>query len=104
MKSARSNRGPIIPVTLKEVYEQTGTYAAKLLISSAFSSTVDAVKVDMRDPDGMSMDMSYKRWGTKLNIEFKITDDTPDGVAIIDIRMTSAGKETVERFDCWIIK
>lgn len=92
-------------MTLREVYAHKGEYTAKLIIDPKESQDIDSVRVDMRNSDGHAMDFTAKRWGTKLTVSFVIDDQTPDGVAVIDVTLSGRDwPETRERFDLWIIK
>lgn len=102
MRQSKS-RPTIVPVTLREVYTCPGDYSAKLLVGSARSRRIDDVEVTMTGPDGRSMLIDARRWGTKLNLEFNVADDTPDGVAIIEVRLIEGSTVVTERFDCWLI-
>ena len=101
----RHQRGIVSPSNLREVYAYPGEQAAKFMIDPSESPGIDQVEMRMTNSDGLPMDFSFKRWGTKLNLSFLIDERTPDGVAIVDVtlRGRSIG-EVRERFDCWIIK
>lgn len=93
-----------MPVTLREIYPSVGKYSAKLLIKPTVSSGVLDFSVTMRDADGVEMPIGSKRWGTKLNVNFEITDRTPDGVALIEIKLRCRDRTFVERQAVWVIK
>lgn len=104
MRTGKKSRGSITPVVLDEVYAQIGNYSAKMMIDPVVSSWVDTANVSINNSDGSPVETEFKRWGTKLTFSFKINEKTPDGVAIIDIRLSGRGKELQERFSIWIIK
>lgn len=94
----------IVPVTLRDVYASTGEYSAKLLIRPNISIGIQEFSVTMKDSDGRQMPIEAKRWGTKLNLNFSITEHVPDGVAVIEVRLVGRDKTYVERVECWVIK
>lgn len=95
----------ISPITLREVYDQTGEFSAKVLIDPRVSQEIETVAVDIRNSDGRSMDFSTRRWGTKLTLNFKIDDGTPDGVSVIDLLLRRRDGSTIrERLSFWTIK
>jgi hypothetical protein len=95
----------VTPVSLQEVYARPGGYSAKLLIDPGRSRLIDEVTVDLRDADGRAMAFDSKRWGTKLNVDFRVDSDTPDGVSIMDVSLRFRGSGPVrERFSFWVIK
>lgn len=97
--------GIISPVIFEDVYAYVGMQSVKFIIDPARSQDIDSVKVSMFNSDGLPMDFTYKRWGTKLNLSFKIDHETPDGVSIIDVLLSGRNfGEVKERFDLWIIK
>lgn len=99
------NKKFVSPISLQEVYAETGEYSAKMIIDPKLSPTIDDVAVDIRNSDGESMDFTAKRWGTKLTVSFKIDHTTPDGVSIIDILLKRKDQSPIkERLDFWVIK
>ena len=59
----------------------------------------------MIDSDGKNMNQNVQIWGRKLNCEFEISQETSDGVAVIDINLqTDDGKEITTRKFIWVIK
>ena len=103
--SRRFHRGIVSPVNLRDVYAQMGEYTAKFIIEPRDSSKIDHLEVAMFNSDGVPMNYSFKRWGTKLNIAFSIDSQTPDGISIIDVAMRGRDiGEVRERFDLWVIK
>ena len=103
MKKRRSS-SLVVPLNLREVYQLPGEFSVKMIIDPQESTRIDKVDVAIRNSDGNPMEFSYRRWGTKLNITFKIDDTTPDGVSIIDVTMTGRSGQVRERFDLWVIK
>lgn len=85
---------------LQENYIDVGKHFIKVVISPRFKTGQD-FKIDIVDSDRnkMSYDVSY--WGRKLNIEFEIKKDTPDGLATATV---SRSGEKVGLFNFWIIK
>lgn len=101
----RSPKKIVSPVSLREVYAQTGDYSAKMIIDPAMSANIDKVDVDVRNADGRSMEFTARRWGTKLTISFKIDGSTPDGVSVIDMVFRWRDRSpTKERLDFWVVK
>lgn len=96
----------IVPVTLREIYPSVGDYNAKFLIKPSVAVTVTGYSVVMKDSDGRLIEScNAKRWGTKLNIDFTIDENVPDGVAIVEITLKTGRDRTIcEKFDLWVIK
>jgi hypothetical protein len=95
----------VVPLNLREVYQLQGEFSVKMIIDPDESIKIDRVEVSIRDSDGNPMQFTYRRWGTKLNITFKIDEATPDGVAIIDVEMSGRLWGPIrERFDMWVVK
>jgi len=95
----------IVPLNLREVYQLAGEFSVKMIIDPQESTNIDRVEVALRNSDGQPMDFTYKRWGTKLNLTFKIDEKTPDGVSIIDVVMTGRLWSPVqERFSFWVVQ
>lgn len=103
MKSRRS-KGMVSPVSLREVYHELGVFTAKMIIDPSLSQAIDGVEVEVRNADGRVMEFTARRWGTKLTVQFKIDETTPDGVSVIDVTMRRRGLLTRERFDFWVVK
>ena len=81
-------------------YIDLGRYRFKVVISPRFKTGADfSVKLVDADRKPMRHEVSY--WGRKLNVEFEVTPDTPDGVAIGTV---FRGDEQVGTFTFWIIK
>jgi hypothetical protein len=101
----RHQRGIVSPSNLMEVYAYPGDQSVKFIIDPSESPGIDQVEVRMTNSDGRPMDLSFKRWGTKLNVSFTIDERTPDGVAIVDVVLRGRViGEVRERFDFWVIK
>ncbi len=100
-----ASRSIVSAIVLREVYAETGQQDAKFIISPAVSTDIDEVGIDVSDSDGMPMEYSFRRWGTKLNLVFQIDGRTPDGMSIIDISMNVRSVGLVrEKFSFWVIK
>ncbi len=105
MRRKSSHRKILSPISLREVYAEIGEFTVKMVIDPDVSVKLDHVEVDVRNSDGKKMQFESNRWGTKLTINFKIDEFTPDGVAIIDVTMRGrAVAETRERMSFWVIK
>lgn len=101
----RSPKRIVSPVSLREVYAEQGEYSAKMIIDPGFSPLIEKVDVDVRNADGVTMDFTARRWGTKLTISFVIGPSTPDGVSVIDILLKRKDEPNIrERLDFWIVK
>lgn len=101
----RSPKRIVSPVSLREVYHLPGDFTAKMIIDPSVSALIDDVTVDVRNADGESMSFTARRWGTKLTVSFRIDENTPDGVSIIDILLKKKdGPSIKERLDFWTIK
>lgn len=76
-----------------------------MIIDPSFSQAIERVEVDVRNSDGKKMKFEAKRWGTKLTVDFKIDETTPDGVSVIDLTFRWKDRDsTRERLDFWVIK
>ncbi len=101
----RPQKKVVSPVSLREVYQHQGDFSAKMIIDPSFSPVIDKVDVDVRNSDGKTMEFTARRWGTKLTVDFKIDESTPDGVSVIDITFQWRDRSpTRERLDFWVIK
>lgn len=95
----------VSPISLREVYAQTGEFTAKVLIDPRESQGIESVSVDIRDSDGLPMSFSHRRWGTKLTLDFVIDRQTPDGVSLVYLGMRKRdGSMIQERLSFWVIK
>lgn len=95
----------LVPSLLKEVYQLPGNFLAKIIIDTESSLLLEKIDLDVRSSDGKKMKHSFKRWGTKVNIDFTIDDTTPDGMSIIDILIKLRGDDNLykSRFHFWVI-
>jgi hypothetical protein len=101
----RSSKKIVSSVSLREVYHHQGDFSAKMIIDPSFSQAIERVEVDVRNSDGKKMKFEAKRWGTKLTVDFKIDETTPDGVSVIDLTFRWKDRDsTRERLDFWVIK
>ena len=81
-------------------YIDLGRYKFKVVISPRFKTGADfSIKLVDADRKPMKFDVNY--WGRKLNVEFEVTPETPDGLALGSI---FKGEERVGSFDFWVIK
>lgn len=95
----------VLAINLKEIYAYQGPQAVKLLIDPMISQSVQELDVQIKNSDGKPLSNQFKRWGTKLTVDFVIGPDTPDGVSTIDIRMRKKCGSTIsERFNFWVVK
>ena len=65
---------------LQENYIDLGKNTLKVVISPRFKSGHD-FSISLVDSDGKKMKYVIEHWGRKLNVEFEICEDTPDGLA-----------------------
>ena len=85
---------------LQRNYIDLGSYHLKVVFSPRFKTGQDfSVKLVDSDRNEMIYDVSH--WGRKLNVQFEITPDTPDGIATGTI---CRGEEVVGTFTFWVIK
>jgi hypothetical protein len=81
-------------------YIDLGKHKIKIVISPRFKTGTDfSVKLIDADRKPMMYDVGY--WGRKLNIEFEVGPETPDGVATGAV---FKGDEQIGNFTFWIIK
>lgn len=81
-------------------YIDLGKYKIKIVVSPRFKTGLD-FRVDLVDSDRQKMLYETSHWGRKLNVEFEITPDTPDGIATGTI---FRGLEPIGTFTFWVIK
>lgn len=103
VQMSRSRR-IISAVDLKEIYAEKGDYSIKFLIDSKVSQSFTSCKVTMYDCQGASVPCESRRWGTKVNVFFSVTDQIPDGAAIIELALSGSEAKADERFRIWIVK
>lgn len=92
-------------IGLKENYVGTETHGFKLVLNPSVLKQSAFVKLNLIDPSGQERPFRIHRWGTKVNIEFDVTKEWPEGVAHFYVRLekkdgTSDGSYV--RF--WVIK
>ena len=81
-------------------YIDLGKYKIKVVISPRFKTGADfSVKLVDADRKPMKYEVGY--WGRKLNVEFEVAPETPDGIAIGTI---FKGEEQIGTFTFWVIK
>lgn len=85
---------------LQRNYIDLGRYKFKVVVSPRFKTGLD-FSVDLSDSDCRKMDYEVSHWGRKLNVEFLVTPNTPDGIATGTVYR---GQEAVGSFTFWIIK
>lgn len=101
----KQRRQLVSPISLRNEYIYLGDYSVKMIIDPRESPAIENVDVSVRNSDGRPMAHDYRRWGTKLTVNFTIDDKTPDGVSIIDVTLFGRdGAKVRERFDFWVIK
>ncbi len=100
----RRSRDPVIPISLREIYTEPGEYVVKLMIDPDLSSEIDGARAVVTNADGSPLRQSFRRWGTKLTVGFTIDQDTPDGVATIDVSLAAKDRTIPSRFMFWVIK
>lgn len=94
----------LVPVDLKDIYAEQGEYSVKFLVDSEISQKLTSCDVLMFDCDGHKMPIEFRRWGTKVNVSFKIDQSVPDGAAIIEITMGGNDMKIDARFRVWAVK
>jgi hypothetical protein len=85
---------------LQRNYIDLGKYKIKVVVSPRFKTGLD-FSVDLIDSDRRKMNYEVGHWGRKLNVEFEVTPETPDGIATGTI---FRGPESIGTFTFWIIK
>lgn len=85
---------------LKENYIGVGKHTFKVVISPKFKTGQD-FEVELVNSDRMKMKYAVNYWGRKLNVEFEVDNDTPDGLAVANVNRSGA---RVGTFSMWIIK
>jgi hypothetical protein len=86
---------------LDETYPELGYYSFKVVLNSRHYRSGEGFDVDMWDSDRNPLGHGVRKWGRKLNVEFHITPNTSDGVAVA--RVLRNGQE-VGRLTFWVIK
>ena len=86
---------------LVEAYTEIGEHSFKVVLNPRCFKSGHDIDVVLVDSDRRCMDFSVKKWGRKLNVVFKITPETPDGVSVASIARD--GRE-IGRFHFWIVK
>ncbi len=81
-------------------YIDLGRYRVKVVVSPRFKTGAD-FSVKLVDADRKPMKFEVNYWGRKLNLEFEITPETPDGIATATV---IKGEEPVGTFTFWVIK
>ena len=101
----KHRRQVVSPISLRNEYIYPGDYSVKMIIDPRESPEIETVTVNVHNSDGKPMSYGYRRWGTKLTVNFTVDDRTPDGVSFIDITLfRKDGTSSRERFDFWTIK
>ena len=85
---------------LHENYIDLGKYQFKVVISPRFKTGQD-FSVKLVDADRKPMIFTVGYWGRKLNVDFTVTKDTPDGLSTGFIERSG---ETIGQFNFWVIK
>lgn len=101
----KPRRNLVTPISLRDVYAHPGSYSVKMVIDPRESPSIEDVDVFLRNSDGKQMQYSYRRWGTKLTIQFVVDGETPDGLSVIDVSLSRKGGDQVrERFTFWCVQ
>jgi hypothetical protein len=85
---------------LQRNYIELGRYRFKVVISPRFKTGAD-FSIELADADRRPMKFGVSYWGRKLNVEFEVTPETPDGLAVGAVLR---GAERVGSFSFWVIK
>ena len=85
---------------LQRNYIELGKYLVKVVVSPRFKSGQD-FSVKLIDSDRKPMKHVVNYWGRKLNVEFEVMSDTPDGISTGTIYRHD---EPIGTFTFWVIK
>ena len=98
-------RVPIVSYDLREIYHELGDYKFKLILHPKDFKNGHSLKISCRDASGKAFPLKCETWGRKINFEFSIDKDTPDGVSVIDLELQdNSGKTLKHRISYWVIK
>lgn len=81
-------------------YIDLGKYKFKIVVSPRFKTGADFT-VQLIDADRKTMKYEVSYWGRKLNVEFEVTPETPDGIATATVCRNG---EHLGTFSFWVIK
>lgn len=91
--------------SLREIYHQLGEYEFKIVLNSRFFKSGHGSVVRMFDSDGKEMPIEQSTWGKKINVQFKIDEGVPDGVARIKLHLVpDKGPSFEKHLSYWTIK
>lgn len=98
-------RAVIVSYDLRDVYHELGVYSFKLVLHPKDFRNGHSLKVSCRDASGKSFPLKHEVWGRKINFEFTVDTDTPDGVSVIDLELqNNSGNRINHRISFWVIK
>jgi hypothetical protein len=86
---------------LDETYPQLGKFSFKIVLNPKFFKSGQDFDVQLLDSARNAMRFKLQKWGRKLNVDFIIDNNVPDGVSTASI-----SKDNVEvgRLLFWVIK
>lgn len=86
---------------LERTYPERGWFFFKVVLSPRYYKHSHDVEVAMFDSAGAPIEHAVGHWGRKLNVDFKITPMTAEGVAHCFVRR---GNQGVADITFWIIQ
>ncbi len=97
----RSKRFTVL--NLNENYIGTGTHTFKVVLNPKVPLEVGSF--EMVDSSRRPLQFRVRKWGTKVNVEFDVTEDVHDGVACFFFETSDhRGKSQRDMVKMWIIK
>lgn len=86
---------------LDETYPQLGKFSFKIVLNPRFFKSGQDFDVQLLDSGRNIMRFKLEKWGRKLNIDFVIDNNVPDGVSTVFI---NKGDTEIGRLMFWVIK
>jgi hypothetical protein len=86
---------------LDETYPELGKFTFKVVLNPRFYKTGEEFDAIVVDSARKPMIFDLKKWGRKLNLTFRITPDTADGVSTVTLLRCN---EAVGKLTFWVIK
>ena len=101
LPAVRKFNGDFLAVELREIYTEKGEYEFKIALDPKKYENCDGSTVQMLDSDGNPIELSIRRWGTKICVSFRLTDHVSDGY--LTIKVTGPTGERAS-YGTWFVK
>lgn len=90
---------------LRETYHEQGTFEFKVVLGPRQFKSSHGSSVRVVDSDRKPVSVDIKRWGRKMICTFVIDEDVADGVATVELDLTTTrGTRSIVRKTFWVIK